>query len=1091
MSKQRNVGGKMGTDAGRSKHGAARHALMLGGSIIAALTVLPAFAQAPAADGVAGTAAPEVAEKSDSETMIVVTGIRQSLKKAQEIKRAASTVVDVITADDIGSLPDRSINEALQRVPGVAINRFAAPNDSAHFSVQGSGVTVRGLNYVRSEFNGRDAFSASGGRELGFDDVPAELAGSVNVYKNLTADMVEGGIAGTVSINTRKPFDSAKRLIFLSAGINYGDIAEKSAPAFVGLFSNQWNLASGGRIGFLVSGSYSKQYSRADSIFLNGFQPRFNAPFDADGFTCSVGRIINPGQPYALRVCDDFPTPAGFDQVYTPLGAGFRSQDFDRSRKSINASLQYENAGGNLMVTAEYIRSHFSERWTERTIESDNWFPDAGMIYPAGYLNQEGFPYDPNANFMYDDNGVFQSGTLIHTGGRPGYGCTAPDGSSSWCEYNQFIPGGIYTKLSNRTAYNKVTAQDASLNVKWSPTDGLHIAIDGQYATSRVTNADDAINFNTLTNMSIDLTGKYPDVQFVTPGFDPATYIADGNATYYRSAVENRGINDGDEYSLRADLTYDFSEDSFLREIRVGARHAKRQQTVRTNEFNNWGALSETWIDGGPRFVSTTPGDLQFYDFPGFFHGDVKQPAGALFMRDSILEKPGALVDYARSIAAPGFFQPIEDRGTDLIKGYFLPSEVYPNSETTWAAYASAKFGTDLGTMKLSGNIGVRYVRTIDKSSGAINFAPSDQVIPDNFNGDFTTYCAGFANQPNGQLPALCGPGVTPQQQQAALAFANGASLGNVASNKFDHWLPSLNVRLDATDKLLFRFAASKAISRPEFSKLRNYVGLTFNNQTGGFTARADNPYLRPVEAWQFDLTAEWYFAPVGSLTLALFYKDLDKVIVSNQEYTRNLTNNGVTLPVTVSGPANSTGHTKIKGAEIAYQQTFDFLPGALKGFGTQLSYTYIDVGKIVIGPPAYAPSNNLVETGNQPTIDITGLYENLPLEGLSRHNFNAALFYQGSALQARVAYSWRSRFLLTRLDCCFPFGPVYNEASGQMDASIAYNVTSALKFVLEAQNLLDTTLKTSFALNGQGLRTPRSWFKNDRQFALTARLKF
>ena len=377
-----------------------------------------------------------------------------------------------------------------------------------------------------------------------------------------------------------------------------------------------------------------------------------------------------------------------------------------------------------------------------------------------------------------------------------------------------------------------------------------------------------------------------------------------------------------------------------------------------------------------------------------FFHGEVGAPPGALFVKDSILEERGALIDLASSIAPPGYFTPIEDRGTDLIEGYFLPGEVFPNSEETLAAYLSGSFGADLANgMKISGNLGVRYVHTTDESSGAVNFAPSSQVIPDAFGGDFGAYCAGFAGSPGGQVPALCQPGVTAAQQQAALDFANGASVPDVAKNSFDHWLPSLNLRLDASDELVFRFAASKAISRPDFANLRNYVGLTYNGQTGGFTARSLNPFLEPVEAWQFDLTAEWYFDTVGSLTLAMFYKDIDNIVVSNQVYSRDLTNNGVTLPVSVSGPANTTGSSKIKGAEVAYQQTFDFLPGALAGFGTQVSYTYIDVGSIVIGPPAYAPSNNLTETGNQPTIDITGLYENLPLEGPMAKAWNIKMF--------------------------------------------------------------------------------------------------
>jgi TonB-dependent receptor len=145
---------------------------------------------------------------AEDDSVIVVSGIRQSLANAQELKRDADTVVDAITAEDIGALPDRSVTEALQRVPGVAINRFAGSNDPDHFSVEGSGVVVRGLNFVRSEFNGRSAFAAGvGGQALNFADVPSELLGSVVISKNSTADMIEGGLAGTVNLNTRKPFD--------------------------------------------------------------------------------------------------------------------------------------------------------------------------------------------------------------------------------------------------------------------------------------------------------------------------------------------------------------------------------------------------------------------------------------------------------------------------------------------------------------------------------------------------------------------------------------------------------------------------------------------------------------------------------------------------------------------------------------------------------------------------------------------------------------------------------------------------------------------------------------------------------------------
>ncbi len=103
--------------------------------------------------------------------IIEVKGTRANLQSAQNVKRLADTVVDGISAEDIGVLPDRSVLEAIQRVPGVSIERFAGPDDPDHFSVEGSGAIIRGMTQTRSEFNGRDSFTANSGRGLSFQDV--------------------------------------------------------------------------------------------------------------------------------------------------------------------------------------------------------------------------------------------------------------------------------------------------------------------------------------------------------------------------------------------------------------------------------------------------------------------------------------------------------------------------------------------------------------------------------------------------------------------------------------------------------------------------------------------------------------------------------------------------------------------------------------------------------------------------------------------------------------------------------------------------------------------------------------------------------
>src|SRR4051794_28125287 len=230
----------------------------------------PADATAQPADS---AAQPAAAQPTDDQA-IVVTGIRASLANSQNIKRNSDTVVDAITAQDIGALPDRSVTEALQRVPGVSMNRFAGSNDPDHFSVEGSGVVIRGLSFVRSEFNGRDTFSTGVyGQAINFSDVPAELLGSVSVFKNLTAEMIEGGLSGTVNLNTRLPFAHKGFQLSFDAEANYGDMRKKWTPTGSLLVSDTWDTGIG-RFGLLGDIAYSRLKSRADGIQVTNFQIR-------------------------------------------------------------------------------------------------------------------------------------------------------------------------------------------------------------------------------------------------------------------------------------------------------------------------------------------------------------------------------------------------------------------------------------------------------------------------------------------------------------------------------------------------------------------------------------------------------------------------------------------------------------------------------------------------------------------------------------------------------------------------------------------------------------------------------------------------
>src|SRR5688500_2531986 len=217
---------------------------ILGGSVL----INPAFAQEPAADEV-----PEV----------IVTGLRSSIESAQAIKLNADTFVDSITATDIGAFPDKSVAEALQRVPGITTSRLQSSDDSNHFSAEPATVLIRGLTFVRTEINGRDTFSADGYRGLNFNDISPELMQGIDTYKNQTAEMIEGGIAGVVNLRTRLPFDGKGQDIALTGRANYGDRSDEPTYEASGLYSNIWETDVG-RFGAMVNGAYSHITTRTE-----------------------------------------------------------------------------------------------------------------------------------------------------------------------------------------------------------------------------------------------------------------------------------------------------------------------------------------------------------------------------------------------------------------------------------------------------------------------------------------------------------------------------------------------------------------------------------------------------------------------------------------------------------------------------------------------------------------------------------------------------------------------------------------------------------------------------------------------------------
>ena len=931
---------------------------------------------------------------------VVVTGIRGSIYRAQDIKRDADTFVDSVTAEDIGALPDRSVTETLSRIPGVTIDRFLSVGDPEHFSAEGAGVQVRGLTQVRSELNGRDSFSANGGRAIGFQDVPSELMAGVDVYKNQKAEMIEGGLGGTVDLRTFKPLDFEGQKIAFSVSENYGDFSEKWSPSASALYSNRWNTEAGD-FGILVDVAHSELATRTDGMFVRPFFETATTDVDGDGAN---------------------------DRLWLPRGADWRTLEYERERQGAYIALQWRPADG-VELYATGFQSRYDELWFEDAIFVGN-DPTAVAI-------------DTSQPFELDGN-VFRSGRLVQ-------------------------PGNIPMGTDIRASHRKSKTTDFAFGLKWALSDSTELSTDMQYikATTKALDSTVALGIN-VPYIDVDLSGGRPsigiDEQFTG---NPANY-------YWGFTMDHRDDNEADQLAWRADLKHSF-DNGFVRALKFGVRLTDRSATSVDTGYD-WQPVFQTWMQWW-----ALPGDqplpgLDLNDvvnaslvnqnnFSNFFRGDANTP-GTFFapVLDTALGFPDSYLDI-HGAATPYY---------NCCYGQITPRNMQDpqwrnvQREETEAAYAMLDFAVD--NIRLDGNIGVRAVRTKNAASGFL-------IYP---NSIYAPYLGAGESEP-----------IT-------------------ASNSYTDVLPSLNVRWEPVDNLIVRFAASKAIARPAFSDMQAYQVLSANPKpgvevdpnapvllpiddldlTGGST---DNPYLEPMKANQYDLSLEWYFNPDngGMAWVNFFRKDIKDYFRNQSQLVAYPGADGNEYDYLITQTIN-TGTARIQGAEIGWTQFFDFLPAPFDGFGISANYTYIDSSTKI---PA--------EVDAQPVDTDGSTFGEMPADGLSKNSYNVAAFYEKGPWQIRLAYNWRSQYLLSvgangyngtnnNLDgesIAWKL-PVYSDEYGQLDGSIFYSINDNVKIGLEMNNLNNAEQRTIMEQNGGGKRVT-SWYVNDTRYAATLRVTF
>lgn len=807
----------------------------------------------------------ELAEEDE----IVATGIRQSIEDSLEIKRDSDSIVEAITAEDIGKLPDVSIADSLARLPGVTAQRVRGRAQS---------ISIRGLGpqFSLALLNGREVVSTSGNRGVEFDQFPSELIGEGVVYKTSNAKLAATGIAGSVDLRTRKPLDteagfaaSAKYVVNSNGELN-PDFSGNGYRLFgSGTFRNEDDT-----LGLTVGITHQ---SNPTQIFQRDLKTQ--------------GTALLPGTNTAYMV--DNPR------------SGVESRDFERT--SIAGTLQFEPTN-----TASF------------TI--DGFYSD------------------------FDDTGIFRG---VETPLAPGWTGANPPVVVSSTGTGAFVDSITYDQnpaiLRTDTQGNEAEIYALGGNAQFQVNEKIGITLDAGY--SKVSSS--GVDYESYAGLGSNILYG-PDN--ANPNFrDSFTFVTPESG----------------EYSIQSGRDYTSSSSLFLTDPGGwGQVGFIRNNDVEDELMNLRGEasyeLDTPFIDSVVAGVLYTDREKSTSDIPaalragaGFTNGTAPVPSvigstdsGSIGF-DIIAYDPSNLIS----------------NGTYVVDQFATTTVAIQEKVTT--LYGMANLGNE--DSRLSGNVGVQYIRTDQESTG-----------------QFGT----FGN-----------------------ITGSTATLGD----DYSHWLPTLNLSYDASENLVLRLGAGKAISRPQINDLSANLGVsssalvctdtdmdgipdTFlggnaNSTNTCLSFGGGNPFLRPYETTYGDVSAEYYFSPAGAISVAAFVKDIgdyvqgSNTIISDAALASQFlgdafvsANPGAEL-INVGGPAN-VGDGSLKGFEVALRLPFEDVTDSdfLSGFGVNAAFTYTDA-----------------------EVDFNG--NNVDIPGYSSETASGEIYYERNGFRARLNTRYRSGF--------------------------------------------------------------------------------
>lgn len=490
-----------------------KHVMLAATALIAITICSPAVAQdikstSAQADATADDKDKAKTDEATEVDTIVVRGIRGSLDAATKKKKDSAQIVESIESEDAGKLPDNNVPEALSRVTGVQIERIHG---------EGTNITIRGIQGVATTING-NSNSVGEGRSANLADIPAELLKSVQVYKTRTADQVEGGIAGTVNVELRRPLDLKNGYTVAGSIKNvYGSTGDTKSPYASLLVANRFDTGIG-EMGFLVNASYTKNNYEED--FVESESP--SKFFDN---TLSLASL-----------------PANQKNIIAPYAVNYGVEQGTITRPSINLAGQWRvDEHLDFVVEGSYFGSK-EKRARDRLHVTTR---------------------DPNSTVsnvvLADDDRTVQSLTLSRASGV--------DASAQ--SYYEEVDSDNYTTNAEAHWHGDRLQIDGAAQYNWSSTQ--------YYGILSLAHLLDASG-NPISSVNVDFNssnvpGRGPYITF------PGTDLSQVDNYQIFQVHDEQTYAKSHEFVLKADATYRLSDDKFFRSIAFGARYTDRHIT--------------------------------------------------------------------------------------------------------------------------------------------------------------------------------------------------------------------------------------------------------------------------------------------------------------------------------------------------------------------------------------------------------------------------------------------------------------------------------------------------------------------------------